>query len=146
MIFVLCGGTALAASVLLPKRAGAMPFAAAPAAATGSHLRLARWPDLDLCAGLENWRRYVGELFVQTGMADPATLVLRQVVQRHVDRPGEQFSLLFAALAKSTQPVLLRHCASGQQVPVLVQPAGTDAQGLALYRADFYRLSSGLAR
>jgi hypothetical protein len=144
--FVLGGATTLTAGVMLPARADA---AQPSVGANHSQLdgstarRLARWPDLASRPDLDTWRHYVGESF---GQAVPGErgLVLRRVDQQHPDEQGEQFSLVFAPEAgakRQSGTHQLRHAATGQQIAVYLQAAGHDADGRALLRADFNRLT-----
>ena len=136
---LLLGGTAaLAVCVLLPASARAVP--ASTARILG---RLRRHPDLLGQAGLEAWRRYVGEAFEAIRSPGAPVLVLRRVVQQHAAQAGEQFSLLFAATPNRPGHAVvqrLRSRSTGQQIPVYLQAAGRDADGVVLYRADFNRL------
>lgn len=105
---------------------------------------LARLPDLETHAGAAGWRQYVGERFTQSRSGGKTELVLLSVATGRVDVQGEQFTLLFAALATALLPVAgqrLLHRATGQQIPIFLQPAGETLEGLKLYRADFNRLA-----
>lgn len=103
----------------------------------------ARPPELDASAGCAAWSRYAGERFAPAaGTAAPA-LVLRSVTQHAGHDGGEQFTLLFNAEGElpDATTLSLRHAASGQQLAVFVQPAGRDAGGRPLVRAEYARLA-----
>lgn len=88
--------------------------------------------------GSQGWRPYLDQAFETDG---GAALVLRTVTSLGVDKHGEQYTLSFSA-APGASPVSatcsLRH-ASGGRAQLLLTPAGTGADGQALYRADFWQ-------
>jgi hypothetical protein len=137
--FVLGGCTTLAASLAVS--APALPLQ--PGAAR-IHRRLQRLPDLQTRAGLGEWRLYIGERFTQSTSTGTREIVLRRVDTQHADERGEQFTLVFAGAADATTAGTtrpLRHGKTGQQLPIFLQSAGRDTDGLALLRADFNNLA-----
>lgn len=138
--FVLGGCTTLAASVVLPS-----PAMAGPASLARVMDRLDRLPDLHLSNSMDTWSKYIGERFVQTAPGEGIEMVLTQVDAHQIEQRGEQFTLTFAATgghaARPLEAHQLRHGASGQQIPIFLQPAGIDLKGSAVYRADFNLLA-----
>lgn len=137
--FVLGGCSTLIASAGLSSSAHADQLGVGPV-----RRLLKRLPDLERHAGADGWRQYVGERFTQLRPGSKAEFVLRRVTKSRVDMQGEQFTLLFAASVAVSIPVAaqsLLHGATGQQIPIFLQPAGDDLDGLKLYRADFNRLA-----
>lgn len=141
--FVLAGCTTLTTGVVLSTPA--KPLLPGVARTTR---RLERFPDLQASPGMATWRKYVGERFQQLVSGDALAVVLRRVVHRNAGEHGEQFTLLFAnanvdgnpnGMLKPMGTQLLRHATTGQQIPVFLQSAGSDPDGLMLYRADFNR-------
>jgi hypothetical protein len=144
--FVLGGSTTLAGSVVFASHAvAAQPLAGsqnlgARRPVTG---RLTRLPDLADRQDRSTWERYVGERFTQRTPYAKA-LVLRSVDVFRSDDHGEQFSLVFAqadAFSPAVGTHALRHESTGQQVPIYLADAGSDAAGCMLYRADFNLLA-----
>ncbi len=141
--FVLGGATTLTASVVLSTPAKAQRRSAD---GLGSRLsgRLERFPDLDARPDLDAWRRYVGQRFFQPAPGGAREVVLLRVEQDNAAERGEQFSLLFTSDTKTTllsNTQRLRHGATGQQIAVFLQPAGSHVDGTALSRAEFNRLT-----
>jgi hypothetical protein len=105
--------------------------------------RLERRPDLVSHPGLKQWQRYAGECFLNAQNGRP--LVLQDIEQRHAQLPGEQFTLMFAAPGDlDTWPgglTTMIHPATGQQLTLSLQVAGSDAAGSTLWRAEFSRLA-----
>lgn len=123
----LIGGASAAlatAAVASTDAAGTATRAAPREAATGPSVigRTQRHPDLARPSAAR-FEAYVGESF-QSG---DATLRLAAVDRRASGAGVEQFTLRFEAVAGTTAHAdlhLLRHAASGQSIPMHLQPSG----------------------
>jgi hypothetical protein len=95
-----------------------------------------------LPGSLAHWQARVGERFAVFGAAPPQHLLLQRVDVRDGDALTSQFSLLFqsegAAPASGAQ--VLRPDAGGA-LALFLAPAGADARGSPLLRADFCHLA-----
>ncbi|MBP6764149.1 MAG: hypothetical protein KA141_04095 [Rubrivivax sp.] len=130
--FVLGSGGALVAG----KGWAAVPPGAPQAGAVNAPAAAA------LPGSLAHWQARVGERFAVFGAAPPQHLLLQRVDARAGDALTSQFSLLFqsegAAPASGAQ--VLRPDAGGA-LALFLAPAGTDARGSPLLRADFCHLA-----
>jgi hypothetical protein len=95
-------------------------------------------------AGFRDWQRRVGQSFSLAWPSARARLVLHSVTLDHADRPGEQFTLRFTATA-GAMPLTGTHelrDGSGERTAMYLQDAGLNAEGAALCRAHFCRMTA----